>query len=386
MELHQLPPVAGPQATILACGAWLKNTACLLQGDTVLWSAAHGDLGEPDACIALERSVAALVAHATLPIDAVAHDLHPDFFSSQLACQVAAQLEVPAIAVQHHHAHVGVLMAEYGLDEPVLGLALDGVGLGTDGVSWGGELLFVEGAHWERCGHLRALPLAGGDTAAREPWRIAAAVLHALDRADEIEARFGDAVGATAARTVRAMLDKSLNCAPTTSAGRWFDAAAGALGINLKQHYEAEAAIALEQSAAGYLAKHPAPAPLGDDLLAADGTLDLLPLLARLFALADAGEAGHGAALFHVTLADALARWATRAAAARGVTSVALGGGCFFNRILTLRLRAQLAAAGLTVLLPQAVSCGDAGLALGQAWVARQLLAQEEMKQERTCV
>ncbi|MBC7860052.1 MAG: carbamoyltransferase HypF, partial [Burkholderiaceae bacterium] len=170
MELHQLPPVTGPQATILACGAWLKNTACLLQGDTVLWSAPHGDLGEPDACIALERSVSALVARATLRIDAVAHDLHPDFFSSQLACQVAAQLDVPAIAVQHHHAHVGVLMAEYGLDEPVLGLTLDGVGLGTDGVSWGGELLFVERGHWERCGHLRALPLAGGDTAAREPW------------------------------------------------------------------------------------------------------------------------------------------------------------------------------------------------------------------------
>lgn len=384
MTLQQLPPVAGPRATILACGAWLKNTACLLEGDLVHWSPAHGDLGDPNGCIALERSVAALAAQAKGRIDAVAHDLHPDFFSSRLACQVAAQLGVPAIAVQHHHAHVGVLMAEYGLDEPVLGLALDGVGLGSDGVSWGGELLWVERDQWRRCGHLRALPLAGGDTAAREPWRIAAAVLHALGRADEIGPRFDAEVGATAARTVRAMLDQSINCAPTTSAGRWFDAAAGALGLCHKQGFEAEAAIALEQCAAGYLARHTAP-ELDDDLLRADGALDLLPLLARLFELADAGQPARGAALFHVALAAALARWAGREARLRGVRTVALGGGCFLNRILTQRVTAQLERDGLRVLLPQAVSCGDAGLALGQAWVARQQLAYDS-EQEQACV
>ncbi|PUB37421.1 hydrogenase maturation protein HypF [Pseudomonas sp. GV105] len=352
---------------VLACGAWLKNTACLLQGDQVLWSPLHGDLGDPQSCLDLAASLDVLLACAEVTPQAIAHDLHPDFYSSQLAVTLAEKLNVPAVAVQHHHAHIAALMAEHGLDGPVLGLALDGVGLGSDGAAWGGELLWVASDAWRRLGYLLPLPLPGGDVAAREPWRLAAAALHLLGRDDEILRRLGPLVGEQSANTVAQMLARNLNCPPSSGAGRWFDAAAGILGISVRQQFEAEAAIALERLAAEYLATHAEPAIDGLWHLRADGVLDLLPLLTRLFELADSARSAEGAALFHLTLAAALADWVEHQST---TLPVLLGGGCFANRLLSARLTQRLSARGLAVFSAQAVSCGDAGLALGQAWVA----------------
>ncbi|WP_104903123.1 hydrogenase maturation protein HypF [Pseudomonas sp. LH1G9] len=352
---------------VLACGAWLKNTACLLQGDQVLWSPLHGDLGDPQSCLDLAASLDALLACAEVTPQAIAHDLHPDFYSSQLAVTLAEKLNVPAVAVQHHHAHIAALMAEHGLDGPVLGLALDGVGLGSDGAAWGGELLWVASDAWRRLGYLLPLPLPGGDVAAREPWRLAAAALHLLGRDDEILRRLGPLVGEQSANTVAQMLARNLNCPPSSGAGRWFDAAAGILGISVRQQFEAEAAIALERLAAEYLATHAEPVVDGLWHLRADGVLDLLPLLTRLFELADSARSAEGAALFHLTLAAALADWVEHQST---TLPVLLGGGCFANRLLSARLTQRLSARGLPVFSAQAVSCGDAGLALGQAWVA----------------
>ncbi|AQY66216.1 Kae1-like domain-containing protein [Pseudomonas veronii] len=352
---------------VLACGAWLKNTACLLQGDQVLWSPLHGDLGDPQSCLDLAASLNALLACAEVTPQAIAHDLHPDFYSSQLAVTLAEKLNVPAVAVQHHHAHIAALMAEHGLDGPVLGLALDGVGLGSDGAAWGGELLWVANDAWRRLGYLLPLPLPGGDVAAREPWRLAAAALHLLGRDDEILRRLGPLVGEQSANTVAQMLARNLNCPPSSGAGRWFDAAAGILGISVRQQFEAEAAIALERLAAEYLATHAEPVIDGLWHLRADGVLDLLPLLTRLFELADSARSAEGAALFHLTLAAALADWVEHQST---TLPVLLGGGCFANRLLSARLTQRLSARGLPVFSAQAVSCGDAGLALGQAWVA----------------
>lgn len=366
-----------PLPTVLACGAWLKNAACLLADDgRPVWSPPHGDLSDPAACAALEASVHRLLAAHGQPVAAVAHDLHPDFFSTRLALRLAAELGVPAIGVQHHHAHIAAVLAEHNVDSPAIGLALDGVGLGTDGAAWGGELLWVDGAHWQRLGHLTPLALPGGDRAAREPWRMAASALHALGRNPDITPRFAPVVGHSLAAGVQQMLARGLNCPPTSSAGRWFDAAAGALGLCVRQTEEAEAAIALEQAAHRALLRQPDLPPLAGAAIDGQNRLDLSGLMPHLFAAsagASATELDAAAAGFHLALADALADWAHRAARQHGCATVCLGGGCFFNRILCERVTARLQSAGLTVLRPEAHSCGDAGLALGQAWVAQRV-------------
>jgi hydrogenase maturation protein HypF len=369
-------------ASVLALGAYLKNRACRLDaGGGIAWSALHGDLGTREACTALEASAERLLDEAEGRIDAVAHDLHPDFHSTRVALALAGRLGVPAHGVQHHHAHIAVVLAEQHIEAPVIGLALDGMGLGSDGTAWGGELLWVHGARWRRVGHLQPVALPGGDVAAREPWRVAAAALHALGRGAEIEARFGTRVGPARARGVQRMLARGLNCPPTTSAGRWFDAASAALGLSFVQTGEAEAAIALERCAADWLARHDIGA-VDEFVRVEQGRIDLRPLLARLLELGkpgdrgDHGEVGRGAALFHAALAQALAGAAAAAAADAGLRRVVLGGGCFLNRVLTERVRAVLARSGLEVLMPRDGGCGDAGLALGQAWIAAHACAE----------
>jgi hydrogenase maturation protein HypF len=294
--------------------------------------------------------------------ETIAHDLNPDFPSTRFAAQFAAEHGLSTLGVQHHHAHIGAVAAEHGIDGPLLGLALDGVGLGGDGGAWGGELLCVDGAHYERIGHLRELRLPGGDRAAREPWRMAAAALHALGRGDEIGRRFDK----PAASAVRQMLETGFNSPSTSSCGRWFDAAAGLLGIREVAAFEGQAAMLLE----GLAQRHGACVAMPDGFaLDANGVLDLSPLLARL---ADADNIEYAAALFHSTLAEALAQWVIAAAQATNIRRVALGGGCFLNAILSAALNKRLLESGLDVAAARLVPPNDGGLSLGQAWVALQ--------------
>ena len=260
------------------------------------------------------------------------------------------------------------MLAEHRVRAPAIGVALDGVGLGTDGTAWGGELLRVDGTACDRLGRLRALALPGGDRAAREPWRMAASALAAAGRGDEIGRRFAHE---PAAPTVAALLARGVRAPRTTSMGRWFDAAAGLLGVMDRMSFEGQAAMRLE----GIAQRHGS-VPADDTLyaLAADGELDLTPLAMRL---ADERDAGFGATLFHATLVAALAEWIAAAAARQGVTTVAVGGGCFLNAIIAGGLRAALAHRGLVLLEAQAAPPNDGGLALGQAWLALQSLHKE---------
>jgi len=346
-------------APVLALGAYLKNTVCVTRGGEAFVSQHIGDLDNRPTCRALEETAAHLLDVLDIVPAAVASDLHPDFESTRLAERIAAERGLPHFRVQHHHAHVAAVMAEHRVAEPVLGLALDGVGLGDDGTAWGGELLRVGPAGYERLGHLAPVALPGGDRAAREPWRVAAAVLHALGRGEEIERRFSH----DAATAVRAMLVQGVRCPPTTSAGRWFDAAAGLLGLKEVMRFEGQAAMLLE----GLAAAHGPVEPSRDVRLSDDLTLDLLPLLNRL---ADTSDAGSGAALFHSTLARALADWAGAAADRTGLRRVVLSGGCFMNRVLSAAVERHLGDLGLAVLEASELPPNDGGLAAGQAWVA----------------
>lgn len=352
----------GPGPDVVAVGAWFKNTVCVVSGGIARVSGSVGDLDDVETCLDHESTLEALLADAGGAPAAVAHDLHPDFHSSRHAVEVAARLGVPALAVQHHHAHIAAVCAEHGATGPVVGLALDGVGLGTDGTAWGGELLIVDGTRFERLGGLRRLPLPGGDRAAREPWRMAAAVLFDLGRGEQIATRFPRQ---PAAARLESILRSGVRCPPTSSLGRLFDAAAGLLRLNEVMDVEAQAAIALEAAAAAH---GPGEVLAGGWTLAGDGSLDLRRLLATLV---DEPDASRGAARFHATLGAALADWAGTAAARHGRTRVAIGGGCLFNAILAADLRERLAAAGLTVLLPRALGPGDTAVSLGQAAVAR---------------
>ncbi|OPF91882.1 carbamoyltransferase HypF [Rhodopseudomonas palustris] len=357
-------PITLPRETppVLAVGAYLKNTITLTRGGEAFVSQHVGDLATAETVRFFEEAVDHLTRLVGVKPAAIAHDLHADFASTRFAESLAADyLGLPLIAVQHHHAHVASIAAEHGIDTPLLGLVLDGHGLGSDGGNWGGELLRVDGARFTRLGHLKPLALPGGDAAAREPWRMAAAALHALGRDDEIASRFADQPRAAA---LAAMLANH-GCATTTSAGRLFDAAAGLLGVCVVQSYEGQAAMQLE-------ALVQIPRVLGGGWEIGAGTLDLSSLLAHL--ATSRIDARDGAELFHGTLAAALAAWAVHAAEQSGLTTIALGGGCFLNRVLSEDLAARLRARGLTPLLARQVPPNDGGLSLGQAWIAGQHL------------
>ncbi len=358
-------PFSGP--SVLACGAWLKNTVCLTRGDEAFVSQHIGDLDHAGTRAMLEETVSYLLDILDVQPQAVAHDVHPDFYSTQYAQHFAEQRGLPLIAVQHHHAHIAAICAEHRVTEPVIGLALDGVGLGTDGSAWGGELLRVSGAQFERIGHLATLTMPGGDRAAREPWRMAAAALFDMNRAEEIVPRFPDQAGAA---MMADMLRRKLNCVETSSMGRWFDAAAGLLGVKEIQAYEGQAAMLLE----GLAEKHGKVTPLVRGYVhTAQDELDFRPLLAHL---ADCDDAGYGAALFHATLAEGLCDWVRLATGRSGIQHVALGGGCFLNNILTQTLTDSLTVGGLNVLTAQQLPPNDGAISFGQAAVALQHLNQ----------
>jgi hydrogenase maturation protein HypF len=301
--------LAQPLPATLAVGGWFKNTLCVTRGDEAFVSQHIGDLDNAAACRFFEETLHHMLDILSVEPELVAHDLHPDFHSSRFAAAFAAERGIPAIGVQHHHAHIAGVCAENRITTPVLGLALDGVGLGTEDAAWGGELLLVAGADFERLAHLAPLPLPGGDVAAREPWRMAAAVLHRLGRHDAIVQRFASE---PAAPTVAQMLKRGFNCPPTSSAGRLFDAAAGLLGVRRRVSFEGQAAMLLE----GLAARHGPVAPLagGGWRYDAEGNLDMLPLFGWL---EDCEDAGAGAALFHATFAAALTDWGPPAPSAR---------------------------------------------------------------------
>ncbi len=358
---------------VLALGGELKSAICLTHGAKALLSHHLGDLDAPDTIDAFEvalRDYAALFAHAPA---AVAVDLHPGYRATRVGAARAEALGVPLAGVAHHHAHMAAAMAEAGWrrgDGPVVGLVLDGLGLGADGVLRGAEILVGDYVAARRAGSLSAIPLMGGDAASREPWRV---LLAHLDRAVGRRAVDGDPAlaalfGGRPAATLRAMADKGLNAPPAHSAGRLFDAVAALLGLAPERlSHEGEAAMALEACADITAAPYPFAVRALEDVLEIDPT----PLWQALLADHAAGRpVGAMSGAFHRGLAQVFTDMAAREARRAGIGAVALSGGVFQNALLLAEVEGRLAGHGLRVLSPEQVPAGDGGLALGQAVVA----------------
>lgn len=347
--------------TVLAAGAHLKATLCFTRGREAFVSQHLGDLGAADTVRFYQDTARRMLATLGVAPELVVCDLHPDYRSTLFAQSTG----LPLLQVQHHAAHIAAVAAEHHLQGRVLGVALDGYGYGGDGGAWGGELILLNGARWDRLGHLAPLAMPGGDRAAHEPWRMGVAALIALGRAREAAGRFPDI--ALAGRLASA--PDVIGLAPMTSSmGRLFDAAAALLGVSTRQSYEGQAAMELEA-----LVQVPRCLPSGYRI--ANHVLDFSPVLAGL--LEPGLEAHEGADLFHGTLIAGLAEWIGNAAEEAGETNVALGGGCLTNRVLAEGLAFNLRARGLRPRLPRAVPANDGGLSLGQAAMARAHLVTE---------
>ncbi len=354
---------------VLACGAQLKNTFCLAVNDQAFLGPHIGDLDNLEAFASFEESIVLMERLLAVEPQVVAHDLHPDYLSTRYA---KGRDGVVRIGVQHHHAHVASVMAEHDLKAPVLGVALDGAGYGTDGASWGGELLLAQYTGFERIATLRPLALAGGDVAIRQVWRIGvAAVMDAYDGAPprDVLARFND-VPVQALEMVMTMVAKRFNSPLAHGAGRYFDAmAALALGIT-HARYEGEAAMLLEYAHDGNVTSR---FSYRIDDVAKPWQIDLRPAF-REAVEAVVGGCGPGelSSKFHNTLAHATAQVVRAAAERTGCRTVVLSGGCFQNDRLASALLARLSP-NLDVHLPRNVPPGDGGIALGQAVVAAAL-------------
>jgi hydrogenase maturation protein HypF len=361
VALHR--PVARP---ILACGALLKNTFCLARGTEAVLGPHIGDLENLETFAAYRESIARMEQFLDVKPEVVAHDLHPDYLSTHYALDRPDVLQVP---VQHHHAHVAAVMAEHGLEGPAIGVAYDGTGLGTDGTSWGGEILVADYKRFTRAATLRPLPLAGGDVAIRQPWRIALALVDDAFEGDapvEVLDLFRTIAPADV-QFVRTMARQGVNSPMAHGVGRYFDGF-GALGL-ARSHSAFEGQLALEWNA---LAD-----PLERDRYryeivrsAEPWELDLRPATRdAVFELVGGEPPARVSARFHNTLVAATADLVRGVARLHGRLPVVLGGGCFQNELLAEGMIRELSPE-YDVHLPSSVPPGDGGLALGQAVIA----------------
>ncbi len=357
------PPFARP---VLACGAQLKNTFCIGARDRAYLGPHIGDLDNLETFESFEESIARMERFVGVRPELIARDLHPDYLSSAYA---AGRSGIPVFAVQHHHAHVASAMAEHHLHGPVLGLAFDGTGYGTDGDAWGGEFLVADFARSERLATFRPIPLAGGDLAIRNVWRIALALLDDGFDGDAALDKFAAlrAIEPRQIEVVRAMIAARLNTPMAHGVGRYFDAfGAIVLGAG-RADYEGQVAMRLEWTAAPSERSH---YRFDIDRSTTPAQIDLRAVVRdTVHDLASGVPAPAIAARFHNTIVAASAEMARIACRLIGRVPIVLSGGCFQNARLAEGICAAVSP-GFDVYMHRAVPPGDGGIALGQAMVA----------------
>ena len=357
-------PVSSP-VPVLACGAALKSTFCVVRGSEAFVSHHVGDLDDPVTRESYLDGIAHLTALLDVEPQVLAHDLHPDYPSTQYALD---RDEVERVGVQHHHAHIASCLADNAFAGPVIGVAFDGLGLGPDGTAWGGEFLVAALSDYERVAHLETVRMPGGDAATRQPWRMAAAHLHV--------AYDGDPPAGLAVRRrhrgqwdpVLSLVRSGVSAPLTSSAGRLFDAVSALLGVRDEVSYEGQAAVELEHLAdPGERGTYAVPV--------AEGVAQVSALVRAVTEDLLGGVApARIATRFHHALADLVTAVCTQLREERGLSTVALSGGVFQNSLLLAGCLDRLQDQGFDVLTHRDVPCNDGGISLGQAAVAAALL------------
>ena len=354
------------QRPVLACGAELKSTFCLVRGRHAFLSPHLGDLESYETLRAFTSGIDRFGHLFGIRPEVIAHDLHPDYLSTKYALDLSG---VDLIATQHHHAHIAACLADNGEHGPVIGVAFDGTGYGPDGTIWGGEFLVADLTDFTRAGHLEPVPMPGGRAAIRHPWRMAASYLRTAypDPPADLAIIHRNKPGwsAVSALTIRPTL-------LTSSAGRLFDAVAALIGLRDTVTYEGQAAIDLEQCAdprtrGGYPVRvEPTNRPTAGTAVIRSTDL----IRGVVTDLQHAVPVPVISARFHHGLATAVVRMIHRIAITTNLDTVALSGGVFANQLLLGELTDTLHRAGLRVLTHHRVPCNDGGISLGQAAIA----------------
>ncbi len=361
----------------LAMGGDLKSAFCLLTQGRAIPGPHIGELSDADTFADFRRRIAQFRDLYRFNPDVIAIDRHPDYLSARVGRALAQDTGARIVGVQHHHAHLASCLAENQAepdDDQTIGVILDGTGFGEDGTIWGGEILLGGYREVSRRAHLPPVPLPGGDLAMREPWRNTAAHLRTALGPEWRQSRGGSVVASRLAKkpldVIDEMMAKDVNCPRASSAGRLFDAIAGALLLCDRQSYEGEAAMKLE-ALAGPFFSDAAPYPVEIETVGGVSVPSWEGLWRDLLADLDSDtDPGVIAARAHQTVIAALLDMTLRVASETGVSRVALSGGAMQNRLIVEALAARLRAAGIEVLTQARVPCNDGGLALGQAAVA----------------
>lgn len=366
--------MAHPVSQLLAAGAHLKNALAVSFGHEAVLSQHIGDLSSAQALAAYERAAADLLTLFRVEPVAVAHDLHPDYLSTQWAQKWAQARGLPLVTVQHHHAHLAACLADNGATTDALGVTWDGSGLGTDGTLWGGEFLLGDARAVQRVASLRPFPLPGGDAAAREPRRSALALLYAMEGEAALERTDLpplQAFSASERALLARMMAQGIASPRSSSAGRLFDGLAALMGLRQQATFEGQAAMDLE-SAADPCEQGAYPVAL---LAGSPRLLDWEPLTR---ALLEEQARGVAVSVMAARIWRGMAQAIVQVAEQVGHATVALSGGCFQNRLLSEWSRAALSRAGFEVLLHRQTPPNDGCIALGQiAVTAAQLQPQE---------
>jgi hydrogenase maturation protein HypF len=355
---------------LLAVGGELKNTIALGRGREIFLSQHIGDLDTPAALDFFRDTINHLQKLLRIVPEAIVHDLHPDYLSTQWAL---GQPGVQKMAVQHHHAHLASVMAEHHLAEPCIGIILDGTGYGPDGTIWGGEVLLGTAAAFTREAWLQPVPLPGGNAAVREPWRMAISHLHAAYGRDCLDLDL-EVMHHRPRQELELLIDaleKGVNAPLTSSCGRLFDAISAILALCFINTFEAEAAMALEMTAED----DGNPLPPLSEVLGSDfsplGPLRVTGVVRKVTQRILEGCAVRTAAFrFHLFLAHLFLMAAVAVRRRSGVNRIALSGGVFQNALLHTRLRGMLEEEGFEVFSHRLVPANDGGLALGQIAIA----------------